>query len=165
MLDPEQLKAELAAKAVRMKSPLWAETSHSTEQDWSSLMKSGPTSTDAARAESPPMVPPPLASIELRAEEPRLASLEQAVTDLARAMGGRRPAESGAVPAWLQTAAGNPLTYDAPEARRVNVCARLLPSTYASVKRAKIQLGLRTIAGTWEYLLRLGLAAAERMPE
>ena len=107
----------------------------------------------------------PPASIEPRAEEPRLASLEQAVTGLARAMGGRRPPESGAVPAWLQTAAGNPLTYDPPEGRRVNVCAHFLPSTYASVKKAKIQLGLRTIAGTWEYIIRLGSAAVERMSE
>ena len=45
---------------------------------------------------------------------------------------------------------------------RVNVCARLLPSTYLSVKRAKKQLGFRTIAGTWEYIIRIGLAVAAR---
>ncbi|MBL9042207.1 MAG: hypothetical protein JNM83_11425, partial [Myxococcales bacterium] len=50
----------------------------------------------------------------------------------------------------------------APLDGRVNVCARLLPSTYLSVKRAKKQLGFRTIAGTWEYIIRLGLAVAAR---
>jgi hypothetical protein len=73
----------------------------------------------------------------------------------------RRPGD-GAVPEWLLEAAGNPLTYDAREGRRRNVCARILPSTYAQLKQAKTRLGLRSIAGAWEYMLRLGLAVVDR---
>lgn len=57
---------------------------------------------------------------------------------------------------------GNPLTDDAREGRRRNVCARILPSTYAQLKQAKARLGLRSIAGAWEYILRLGLAVVDR---
>ena len=42
MLDPEKLRADLAAKADRMKGPLWAGAGGATEQDWSSLMTTQP---------------------------------------------------------------------------------------------------------------------------
>lgn len=65
--------------------------------------------------------------------------------------------------AWRRTdRQGNPLTYDAREGRRRNVCARILPSTYAQLKQARARLGLRSIAGAWEYTLRLGLAVVDR---
>ncbi len=67
------------------------------------------------------------------------------------------------IPGWLQAAAGNPLTYDAPDAARTAVCVRILPSMYSRLQQAQARLGLRTTAGAWECLLRLGLAAAERL--
>jgi hypothetical protein len=83
------------------------------------------------------------------------------MTSLLQAAHLRRPGD-GDLPEWLLEAAGNPLTYDAREGRRRNVCARILPSTYAQLKQAKTRLGLRSIAGAWEYMLRLGLAVVER---
>ena len=157
MLDPEKLRADLAAKADRMKGPLWAGAGGATEQDWSSLM-----TTQPASVVSPAQVHP-----SLPVAEPRTAPALEDVPDrpassFFRPAGYRRQAESGPTGDWFQSVVGNPQDYDAPLDGRVNVCARLLPSTYLSVKRAKKQLGFRTIAGTWEYIIRLGLAVAAR---
>ena len=72
------------------------------------------------------------------------------------------PPVAGAVPAWLVEAVGNPLTYDAAAANRKDVCARVDPALYRRLQEAKARFGLRTTAGAWEYVLRAGLAAAER---
>lgn len=66
------------------------------------------------------------------------------------------------VPAWLVEAIGNPLTYDAADPRRTNACVRLDPDLYRRIRRVKTRLDLRTVAGAWEYVLRAGLAVAER---
>ena len=157
MLDPEKLRADLAAKADRMKGPLWAGAGGATEQDWSSLMTTQPAS----------VVPPAQVHSSLPVDAPRAdTSFDDApdrpASSFLRPAGHRRQAESGPTGDWLQSVVGNPQDYDAPLDGRVNVCARLLPSTYLSVKRAKKQLGFRTIAGTWEYIIRLGLAVAAR---
>ena len=65
--------------------------------------------------------------------------------------------------AWLERAAGNPRSYDIPDGTRISVCARILPSTYRQLQAAQRRLKLRTRAGTWEYVMRLGLSAAERL--
>jgi hypothetical protein len=39
-----------------------------------------------------------------------------------------------------------------------------LPTTYAQLQSTQRRMGLRTVAEAWEFLLRLGLAAAERLP-
>lgn len=72
------------------------------------------------------------------------------------------PAASGGVPAWLVDAVRNPLTYDAATANRKDVCARVDPVLYRRMQAMKARLGLRTPAGAWEYVLRAGLAVAER---
>ena len=110
-----------------------------------------------------PRLPEPELSRDESADEVRhqLAELTQAVSVLVK-NAQRRPIASDGFPHWLQTAADHPHQYDAREGRRTNVCARILPSTYARLKQAKARLGLRSIAGTWEYILRLGLAAAAR---
>jgi len=41
---------------------------------------------------------------------------------------------------------------------------RLLPTTYAQLQQVQRKMGLRTTAGAWECLLRLGFAAVERLP-
>ncbi len=156
MLDPERLKADLAAKADRMKGPLWAGAGGATEQDWSSLMTTAPAS----------VVPPAPVHPSRLADAPRAATSlddtpDRPASSFFRPAGYGHPVEMerGANTDWLQSVVGNPQDYDAPLDGRVNVCARLLPSTYLSVKRTKKQLGFRTIAGTWEYIIRLGLAA------
>jgi len=76
----------------------------------------------------------------------------------------RHPAGPQDVLGWLEETAGNPRTYDAPDPTRKAVCARILPGTYARLQMAQRRFKLRTKAAAWEFLLRLGLAAAERMP-
>ena len=43
------------------------------------------------------------------------------------------------------------------------LCARVRPATYDRLRMLQQRVGLRTTAGAWEFLLRLGLAAAERL--
>ena len=157
MLDPEKLRADLAAKADRMKGPLWAGAGGATEQDWSSLM-----TTEPASVVSPAQVHPSLPVVEPRATTSLDETHDRPASSFLRPAGRLRQVESGPNGDWFQSVVGNPQDYDAPLDGRVNVCARLLPSTYLSVKRAKKQLGFRTIAGTWEYIIRLGLAVASR---
>ena len=168
MLNEELLRADVDAKVERMKSVLWAPGEPAADQNWSALLSpptqaasSAPSSPHSATAPvvTPTMAPaPPLPSED---QTLRVAALEQTVASLLGTENQRRPS-NGQIPDWLLEAAGNPLTYDAREGRRTNVCARILPSTYARLKQAKARLGLRSIAGTWEYILRLGLAAAAR---
>ncbi len=66
------------------------------------------------------------------------------------------------IPAWLAEAIGNPLSYDAAAPHRKDVCARVDPALYQRLQAMKERLGLRTTAGAWEYVLRAGLAVAER---
>ena len=169
MLDEELLRAEVEAKEARMKSVLWSPPADpAADQDWSALRSSPAPSGSVAPLSPPPTTPDAIAPP--RAPAPsglsddqtlRLAALERTVTSLLQAAHPRRPGD-GDLPEWLLEAAGNPLTYDAREGRRRNVCARILPSTYAQLKQAKTRLGLRSIAGAWEYMLRLGLAVVER---
>lgn len=93
----------------------------------------------------------------------RLEALERAVEMLTEAL-QRRQAGSERLPGWLEIAAGNPHDYDEPAPTRTAVCVRIMPGTYRQVQRVQRRLGLQTKAGTWEFLLRLGLAAAERLP-
>ena len=169
MLDEELLRAEVEAKEARMKSVLWSPPEEpAADQDWSALLSTPAPSSSVAPRSPHPTRPEEVAPT--RAPAPsglsndqtlRLAALERTVTSLLQAAQLRRPGD-GDLPEWLLEAAGNPLTYDAREGRRRNVCARILPSTYAQLKQAKTRLGLRSIAGAWEYMLRLGLAVVER---
>lgn len=169
MLNEEELRAEVAAKEERMKSILWAPGVPPEEQDWSALLLppepvGGPATTSPRSTSASAAVPASAAAAQLPSQDwaRRLAVLEQSVMSSLGTETQRRPANA-VLPAWLVEAAGNPLTYDAREGRRTNVCARILPSTYASLKQTKARLGLRSIAGAWEYVLRLGLAAASKV--
>lgn len=168
MLNEELLRAEVEAKAERMKSVLWAPEKPAADQNWSALLSnpapSGSVAPTSPHATMPAAVAPRLAPAPPALHEDqtlRLAALERTVTSLLQAAHPRQPGNED-LPEWLLEAAGNPLTYDAREGRRRNVCARILPSTYAHLKQAKTRLGLRSIAGAWEYMLRLGLAVVER---
>ena len=168
MLNEELLRAEVEAKAERMKSVLWAPEKPAADQNWSALLSnpapSGSVAPTSPHATMPAAVAPKLAPAPPALHEDqtlRLAALERTVTSLLQAAHPRQLGSED-LPEWLLEAAGNPLTYDAREGRRRNVCARILPSTYAHLKQAKTRLGLRSIAGAWEYMLRLGLAVVER---
>lgn len=174
-LDPDQLRAEADAHQARMRSPLWSETAEEDE-DWVAKLSVGDVEGSPARE--------PRASFEPEERGPQrdtagdlgredlgdiLAQLEtigQTVATLVQAVArvDRRPAApADGFPGWLQAAAGNPHTYDAPDPDRTTVCVRVLPTTYARLQQAQARLGLRTTAGAWECLLRLGLAAADRL--
>lgn len=66
------------------------------------------------------------------------------------------------VPSWLVEAVGDPRAYDAAAAHRKDVCARVDPALYRRLQAMRERLGLRTMAGAWEYVLRAGLAVGER---
>lgn len=150
MLNEAELRAELEAKRARMDSDLWANEGTSNENWMASIV------TDAVTGEPDELLPSDGGEIA-----PRLEALSRAVEALTEAV-ARRPVVEG-VPAWLQAAAGDPLTYDAPDSARTAVCVRILPTMYSRLQQAQARLGLRTTAGAWECLLRLGLAAAERL--
>lgn len=90
----------------------------------------------------------------------RLDAIERAIVALTQA-GLRGPS---AVPEWLRAAAGDPESYDQPDAGRISVKVRVLPRLVERLELARARFGLQSLTGTWECLLRLGLAAAERLP-
>ena len=166
MLNEELLRADVDAKEERMKSILWAPGEPAADQNWSALL-STPSTAGSSAPSSPHSAMAPVVTSTIAPSPPlpsedqtlRVAALEQTAKSLLGTERQRR-SSNGQLPDWLLEAAGNPLTYDAREGRRTNVCARILPSTYTRLKQTKARLGLRSIAGTWEYILRLGLAAA-----
>ena len=168
MLNEELLRAEAEAKDERMKSVLWAPEASTANQDWSALLlPRAPSGSGAPLSPQPtplkaaaPMLTP-ASSGPPEDHTLRLVALERTMASLLQAAHPRQ-SEVKDLPQWLLEAAGNPLTYDAREGRRRNVCARILPSTYTQLKQAKTRLGLRSIAGAWEFMLRLGLAVVNR---
>lgn len=170
-LDADRLRAEVEAHRARMESPLWAPTDGEQDASWAAPLKAGSAvstlSPESPLAEERLVRPQPSVHVPLEfgAQDilPRLEALDRTVEKLT-AMINRRAAGSEGLPDWLKEAAGNPHTYDAPDADRTGVCVRILPTTYAQLQQAQRRMGLRTTAGAWEFLLRLGLAAAERLP-
>lgn len=122
--------------------------------EWESLLS---TKEETSRQSPRPRRP----DAELTVQEilPRLHAQDQAVEKLTATL-SRRPFGGGDTPGWLATAADDPYTYDAPDAGRRGVCVCILPTTYAQFQR---KLGLRTTVGAWEFLLRLGFVAVERL--
>ncbi|MBU1495075.1 MAG: hypothetical protein KJ956_14055 [Actinobacteria bacterium] len=104
--------------------------------------------------------PPPDAEIL-----PRLDAMDERLMTLFEAVGQLRIERPEAeVPRWLLAAAGDPQSYDAPDPDRMGVGWRVHPATNARIKQVQAGLGLRTLAGTLECVLRMGLAAAARLP-
>jgi hypothetical protein len=99
---------------------------------------------------------------EITAQLDAMGRTLQALSEGMARLRAERPLAAEGVPTWLRHAAGDPLTYDAPDPSRTTVCVRVLPASYARLQQIQARLGLRTAAGAWEYLLRLGLATAER---
>ncbi len=157
VLDPVRARAEADAAERRGAGTLWA---------------AGPVEWEAvtAGAVSQPEVVPVEgeAGGEARRARPRIVALprvqprrgtEEVPTALLAAILARletSPTATGGVPAWLVEAIGNPLTYDAAAANRMDVCVRVEPALYLGLQATKERLGLRTTVGAWEYVLRAG---------
>ncbi len=175
-LDKDTLLNEVQGHEDRMKGPLWSKDDGESDGDWTaSLRNDPPASVESVRyapsSESPsrPLPRPPSMprspSPDLSITEilPRLDALDDAVHRLTAAM-TRRSVGGDGVPGWLAGVAGDPHLYDGPDSGRKGVCVRILPTTYAQLQATQRRMGLRTVAAAWEFLLRLGLAAAERLP-
>lgn len=189
-LDADKLRAEAEGHRVRMQSPLWSDDDGRRGEDWTAKLNqpthppaqpvheavprdriAGPQPTawesfvseNEEAAEAQPRARAPDPNVAAQDILPRLDALDHAVERLAATM-ARRPLGGGDVPGWLESAAGNPHTYDAPDAQRTGVCVRVLPTTYAQLQQVQRKMGLRTTAGAWEFLLRLGFSAVQRLP-
>ncbi len=163
MLDPARARAEADAAERRGAGTLWAQ---------------GPVEWEAVSAGTvaQPEVVPAVDCDEAEEARLRVGALprvqahlrrdtEEVPTALLAAILARLemvPSATGGVPAWLVAAIGNPLSYDAAAPHRKDVCARVNPALYRRLQAMKARLGLRTTAGAWEYVLRAGLAAADR---
>lgn len=182
ILDPHQLQAEAEAHQKRLKSPLWddeksihhegetitvgdAQTALEAETllDKRPTQRKGQRNTSQEQDEPTPKIPS-ITDHDLKLYLNEFSNALQALQQTVAQLQTDRYSSSEVYPSWLREAAGNPLTYDAPNPSRKSFCVRVLPDTYSQLQRAQKRLGLRTIAGAWECLLRLGLAAAERLP-
>lgn len=174
-LDPAQLKAEADAKELRLQSPLWKPEAVGPDGDWTVgltrgevlddgrtravELRSGWKDDEEISSPAPPLAMPiELDTIHAQLDElgSMLGRLHEAVVHLPTRASPRED-----VSTWLQTAAGDPHAYDGPDPGRMTVCVRVLPTTYARLQQAQARTGLRTLAGAWEWLLRIGLAAVE----
>ncbi len=169
MLDPARARAEADAAEQRGSGTLWAA---------GPLAWEGVSAGTVAQAEVVPSVEderdeepgpaPRLAPVRrARARAPcAWEETEQVPTALLAAILARLEmaprSDGGGVPSWLAEAIGDPLTYAAASPHRIDVCARVHPALYRKFQAMKERLGLRTMAGAWEYVLRAGLAAAAR---
>ena len=186
-LDRETLVNEVDGHEERLKGPLWSKDGGEPDDDWTASLRNDPPASSEPPSSAPtyvrpprpsppppaptydrpprPSPPPPTSSSDVSTEEilPRLDALDHAVEKLATAV-SRRPVGSDGFPGWLEGAAGDPHAYSGPDGGRTGVCVRVLPTTYAQLQRIQRRMQLKTIAAAWEFLLRLGLAAAERLP-
>lgn len=162
MLDPARARAEADAAERRGEGTLWTD---------------GPVAWDAVSvgAVSQPAVVPVVDPGSAPAPDGRRVTAvpraephqttADAPTALLAAILARlemTAPSTGSVPAWLTDAVGDPRTYDAASAQRKDVCARVDPALYRRLKAMKERLGLRTMAGAWEYVLRAGCAVGDR---
>lgn len=151
-LDVASLRAEAEAHEKRLRGPLWSPGSREDPED----RDGGP--------DAPGSVPGPAERVPLGGTAPsavlaRLDALDAAVGALRSEV--RAALRVGADPlAAVAAAAGDLRTYDAPDSRRAGVFVRVLPELRRAVDRVKERRGLRSDAGAWEYVVRLGIGAA-----
>lgn len=171
-LDADKLRDEVDGHDARMKGPLWSKDGGEKDDDWMASLRNDPPASSEPTSRAPgydrpprPSPPPRAPSPDVSTEEilPRLDALDHAVERLTTAV-SRRPAGTDGFPGWLEGAAGDPHAYSGPDSDRTGVCVRILPTTYAQLQHTQRRMGLKTIAAAWEYIVRLGLAAAERLP-
>ena len=115
----------------------------------------------------PPEEPPPIRGLsELLGKMDELTEIRRTLQELADKLTPPTPVtprEDGPVPRWLLDAAGDPALFDTRDPTRRGVGWRVAPATIRKVKQVQTALGLRTLAGTLECVLRLGCAAAARL--
>lgn len=161
-IDADRLRDEADAHERRLQSPLWTTRPGERPDAWMDLV--------AAESRGPavePMGEHPLPT----ASQPNQGAAYQAAwsSNTAPVDPHTLPRRSQPAPrrphAWEELASlvDLSLPFDGPDASRRAYCARLPPATYASLKRQQARLGLRTRAAAWDYLLQLGIAAAERL--
>jgi len=172
ILDKDTLINEVAGHQDRMNGRLWAQDSGEPSEDWTASLRNAPQASTKATNPEPTSAsqphPPSMSralSPDLSMSEilPRLDALDHAIEQLSTAM-ARRPVGRDGIPGWLAGVGGDPHSYDGPDGGRKGVCVRILPTTYAQLQATQRRMGLRTVAAAWEFLLRLGFAAAERQP-
>ena len=163
MLDPLRARAEADAAERRGAGALWA----AGPVEWETVTAGAVSQPEVVPTveEGPGEAPPvrPRVAALPRAEASR--GTQEVPTAVLAAILARlqmAPPTAGGVPGWLVEAVGNPLTYDAAASNRKDVCVRVDPALCRRLQDAKARFGLRTTAGAWEYVLRAGLAAAER---
>ena len=171
-LDADKLRDEVEGHDARMNSPLWSKDGGESNDDWTASLRNAPpaqseptsrTSTYDSPSRSSPPSRAPCPDVSTEEILPRLDALDHAVERLTAAM-SRRPGGGDGIPGWLEGAVGDPHAYSGPDAGRTGVCVRILPTTYAQLQQMQRRMGLKTLAAAWEFLLRLGLAAVERLP-
>lgn len=165
MLDPARARSEADAAERRGAGTLWAAGPVEWESVSSGTVAQPEVVPVAEEGSGQALRTRPSAAALPRAEARRGTETQEVPTALLAAILSRLEMVSpatGGVPAWLVEAVGNPLTYDAASAHRKDVCARVDPALYRRLQAMKGRLGLRTTAGAWEYVLRAGLAVAER---
>ncbi len=169
MVDPEALKEAVDEHEKRL-ATIWNNDEGRNEDPMAWAKRATPQRVEAVTLE---LSASGMAALAMQMQEApdgptrddsevvsRLDAIERAIVALTQA-GLRGPS---AVPEWLRAAAGDPETYDQPDAGRISVKVRVLPRLVERLELARSRFGLQSLTGTWECLLRLGLAAAERMP-
>lgn len=99
---------------------------------------------------------------ERQALAQELAQVRQFMNSLAHQLSALQ--STAPVPTWLIESAGDPRTYDAPDPARKPSGLRLHPAITKAIAIVQTRRGLRSRVGATEYLLRLGLAAEEKIP-
>lgn len=72
--------------------------------------------------------------------------------------------EQVGIPSWLSVAAQSATACDLPNAARRPSGVRVLPSLQRQIEVVQKRRGMRSSVGTWEWLLKLGLAVEGRLP-
>jgi len=174
-LDPKKLKEASAAHKERLKGELWAEDAEPLPDDLVAAVEALSGSTEPFAA-SPLPLEAAFGDLDGRGDAGRtlvvlsenVTALRGQVEDLVGAVTGLQVQGVGSgppgVPAWLLAAAGDPKTYDAPDPKRRFVGWRVKPSTHNLLKQTQARFELRTLAGTLEFLVRLGAAASSGLP-
>ncbi|MBU0611297.1 MAG: hypothetical protein KKI08_25690 [Armatimonadetes bacterium] len=190
-LDPMELKAQADAHLERLAGPDWNDDdlsrgpetvkvpglyddSSPVREDRKPVRAQAPASSRGHGAvcypdcNAPPgrYPDPPPCSPWSKEHSAALRALQQQVSQMRDELGQLAPDPLAAqadhdLPPWLLAAAGDPHDFDGRDPSRTSTCVRIVPATYARLKNLQVQLGVRTVAATWEYVLRLGLAAAE----
>ena len=181
MLKLDKVNAAADAHEKSLKSSAWDEDTNPAEAaaeivqelKTASAVPAAPvTRSSKSREKNVPPLSSPASSenilpvAELRRDLGQLtASVAQLTASVAQLREERTyTASPQTFPSWLQKSAGQPRTYDGPDRARKTYCVRALPNLFSRIKQTQARLKLRTEAGAWELILRLGITAAEHLP-